>query len=68
MKKFLITVIEPFNQNENKETRLVPARTAREAEEKAEPYQVVIDCQPYQGRAANRYIEYAKKLAEKKNA
>ncbi|MBR3770719.1 MAG: hypothetical protein IKL07_00465 [Clostridium sp.] len=68
MKKYLITTIEPFSPNENRETRLVPAKTAREAEEKAEPYQIVISCEPYQGKAANRYIAYAKRFAEKKNA
>lgn len=56
MKKFLITTIEPF-WNDKKETRLVPARTKREAEEKAEPYQVVTSCVPYQGKAANLYIK-----------
>ena len=62
MKKFLITTIEPF-WNDKEETRLVPARTQREAEEKAEPYQVVIKCQPYQGKVANLYI---KKCREKR--
>lgn len=57
MKKYLITVIEPFSPYKNKEIRLVPARTKREAEEKAEPYQVVTSCVPYQGKAANLYIK-----------
>ena len=56
MKKFLLTTIEPF-WNDKEETRLVPARTKREAEETAEPYQVVTSCVPYQGKAANLYIK-----------
>lgn len=67
MKKFLLTTIEPF-WNDKVETRLVPARTQREAEEKTEPYQVLVKCEPYQGKAANRYIAYVNGLKNKKRA
>ena len=67
MKKFLITTIEPF-WNDKEETRLVPARTKREAEEKAESYQIVVNCEHYEGKAANRYIAYVDGLKNKKRA